>query len=216
MREPILVWAAVIFTLGAAQLAGLAIPFIGQLTGALAVAAFLYVPSRMLERRREDATDAGLRFDRLPADLAWSLGTSAVILPLFALAFMGFGHLPPAARAWLTPYAGAPRWHPVPITFDLAGAIAGNAAVALSEEFFYRGYMTMRFEEKTTPVRAALLAALLFALGHLLSPAPFRLAVFFPALWFAFLRHRTGTVVGASIAHWLANVALLCLERAAY
>jgi membrane protease YdiL (CAAX protease family) len=216
MREPILVWTGVILALAATQLAGLAIPFIGQLTGALAVAAFLYVPSRMLERRGEDATDAGLRFDRLPADLAWSLGTSAVILPLFALAFAGFGHLPEAARAWLTPYVGVPRWHAVPITLDVAGAIAGNGAVALSEEFFYRGYMTRRFEERTTPVRAALLAAAFFAAGHLLRPAPFRLAVFFPALWFAFLRNRTGTVIGAWIAHWLANVALLLLERAAY
>ncbi|HEX4385461.1 MAG TPA: CPBP family glutamic-type intramembrane protease, partial [Myxococcales bacterium] len=52
----------------------------------------------------------------------------------------------------------------------------------------------------------------LFALGHLLTPAPFRLLVFFPALLFAFLRNRTRTIVGASMAHFLCNVSLLLLQ----
>ena len=91
-----------------------------------------------------------------------------------------------------------------------------NLAVAFAEEFFYRGYMTVRFEERWGPVRSALTAAALFAVGHLLTPAPWRLAVFFPALLFAWLRNRTGTIVGASIAHFLSNVWLLLLERSAF
>ena len=90
--------------------------------------------------------------------------------------------------------------------------VAGNAAIAFSEEFFYRGYMTARFEERWGPVRSALAAAALFALGHLIQPAPWRVMVFFPALLFAFLRNRTRTIVGASIAHWMCNVWLLVLE----
>jgi len=62
------------------------------------------------------------------------------------------------------------------------------------------------------PVPSALLAAALFALGHLLTPAPWRLAVFFPALLFAFLRNRTGTIVGAALCHFLCNVWLLVLS----
>ena len=111
------------------------------------------------------------------------------------------------------PYAaqpGAARLH-LPVSWDFAGQVAGNAAVALSEEFFYRGYLTLRFEEKLRPVPAALLAAALFALGHLLTPLPFRLAVFFPALLFAFLRNRTGTIAGAALCHFLCNVWLLVL-----
>jgi hypothetical protein len=73
--------------------------------------------------------------------------------------------------------------------------------------------MTLRFEERFGPVRSALATAALFSLGHLLTPAPWRLAVFFPALLFAWVRNRTGTVVGASITHFLCNVALLILER---
>src|SRR5438067_1689007 len=64
--------------------------------------------------------------------------------------------------------------------------------------------------------RAAVLTAALFAVGHLLEPAPWRLAVFFPALIFAWLRARTGTVVGAAVCHFIFNVWLLLLERAAF
>ena len=209
-------WAGVILALAAVELIGLAVPFVGGLAGAAAVAAFLYLPIRFLEKRGQDARDAGWRFDRLPLDLAWSLGACAIVLPLFTAAFWLFpawvDRLPASLHALLAPYAGR---HPdlrVPLTLDFLGQIGGNAAVALAEEFFYRGYMTLRFEEKLRPAPAALLAAALFALGHLLTPAPWRLAVFFPALLFAFLRNRTRTIAGASVAHFLSNVWLLALQ----
>ena len=217
VREAVAVWAAVLLGLAAVELVGLAVPVVRGLTGALAVAVFLYAPIHFLERRGEDARTAGWRFDRLGADLLWSLGACAVVLPLFTAAFWMFpawlGQLPAGLRALLLPYAapaGAPRLH-LPLSWDFAGQVAGNAAVALSEEFFYRGYLTLRFEEKLRPVPAALLAAALFALGHLLTPLPFRLAVFFPALLFAFLRNRTGTIAGAALCHFLFNVWLLVL-----
>jgi membrane protease YdiL (CAAX protease family) len=217
VREALAVWAAILLGLAAVELAGHAIPFVGGLTGALAVAAFLYLPMRFLEGSGQDARDAGWRFDRLPRDLLWSLGACAIVLPLFTAAFWIFPtwleKLPSVARALLAPYAssGLHRLR-LPLTLDFAGQVAGNAAVALAEEFFYRGYLTLRFEERMRPVPAALLAAALFALGHLLTPAPWRLAVFFPALLFAFLRRRTGTVIGAAICHFLCNVWLLILN----
>ena len=217
VREAVTVWAAVLLGLAAVELVGLAVPFVRGLTGALAVAAFLYAPVRFLERGGQDARTAGWRFDRLGADLLWSLGACAVVLPLFTAAFWMFpawiDRLPDALRALLAPYAarsGAPRLR-LPLSWDFAGQVAGNAAVALAEEFFYRGYLTLRFEEKLRPVPAALLCAALFALGHLLTPLPFRLAVFFPALLFAFLRNRTGTIAGAALCHFVFNVWLLVL-----
>lgn len=216
VREAVTVWAAVIAGLAAVEALSLALPPLRQFVGAVVVAAFLYLPARVLERRGQDARDAGWRFDRLPLDLAWGLGASAVVLPLFTVAFWQFpswlAALPLSLRQLLQPYAGSPHPLRLPMTLDFAGRVAGNAAVALSEEFFYRGYMTTRFEEQWGPVRSALAAAALFALGHLLQPAPWRLLVFFPALLFAFLRRRTRTVVGASIAHFLSNVWLLVLE----
>ena len=217
VREAVTVWAAVILGLAAIEALGLAVPLVHSLTGALAVAAFLYLPVRMLERRGQDVRAAGWRFDKLPQDVAWSLGACAVVLPLFTVAFWMFprwlGLVPDALRGLIAPYAGGiVRPLRVPLTLDFAGQVGGNAAVAFSEEFFHRGYMTMRFEERLRPVPAALLAAALFAVGHLLTPAPWRLAVFFPALLFAFLRNRTRTIVGASICHFLCNVWLLVLQ----
>ena len=161
-----------------------------------------------------------------------ALEQSVAADPKFALAFSWFMDalpgLSPAHARLLGPYVG--RAHPLRFTlgpdpWELLGRIAGNAAVAFGEEFFYRGYVTLRLEERWPPVRrilgapmgkAALLAAVLFALGHLLEPAPWRLFVFFPALIFAWLRARTGTIVGAAICHFIFNVTLLLLERAAF
>jgi membrane protease YdiL (CAAX protease family) len=162
------------------------------------------------------------------------VGACVVILPLFSLLWLHWARalpgLPTQVRALLAPYAAAPhalRWDFSNLSqdWDLLGRIAGNGAVALAEEFFYRGYLTLRLEERWPPRTrilgvpmglAAVLAAALFALGHLLVPAPWRLAVFFPALLFAWLRARTGTVIGAAVCHWLCNVCLLLLERGAF
>lgn len=231
-REAFLVWLAVLAGLAILQLAGLAVPILHQLVAAAAVAAFLWTPLRMLERRGQDAHDAGWRFSRLGRDVGFALVACAVLLPPFALLFSWFvgalGRLPPSEARLLAPYVS--RAHPLRFTLgpdplDLLGRIAGNAAVAFAEEFFYRGYMTLRFEERWPPSRrflgaplglAAVLAAALFAVGHLLEPAPWRLFVFFPALVFAWLRARTDTIVGAAICHFVFNVTLLLLERAAF
>jgi membrane protease YdiL (CAAX protease family) len=232
VREALAVWAAVMGVLVAVRIAGIAVPLLHQLVGALAVAAFLYAPIRPLEKRGQDAHDAGWRFDRIGADALWALLVCAIILPPFTLAFSWFvrelPRFPPQYTSLIAPYVVAA--HPLRFSLgsdvlDLTGRVAGNAAVAFAEEFFYRGYLTLRFEERWTPRtrilgaplgRAALLAALLFALGHLLEPAPWRLTVFFPALVFAWLRARTGTIVGAALCHFIFNVWLLLLERAAF
>ena len=222
VREAVALWVVVLLGLAALQIIGLAVPLVHTLVGALAVAAFLYAPTLALEKRGQDAFDAGWRFDRLRLDLLWTLGTCAVILPLFTVGFVWFtaalGRLPAGLQGVLAPYLAAahPLHFQLPLTADFAGKVLGNAAVAFSEEFFYRGYLTLRFEERMSAGRAAVLAAALFALGHLLEPAPWRLFTFFPALWFAFVRRRTGTIVGASLCHFSANLWLLLLETAAY
>jgi uncharacterized protein len=221
VAEPVAVWAAIIAGLAGLEIAGQWVPPLRSLVGAAAVAAFLYVPVRFLERSGQDAHDAGWRFDRLKQDLAWSLIACLVILPLFSVAYVQslkwMAHQPDWIRTWLVPDArDRPFRLRLRVDLDFLGQVAGNAAVAFSEEFFYRGYMTFRFEQRWGAVRTALAAAAFFALGHLLTPAPWRLAVFFPALLFAWLRNRTGTIVGAAIAHFLCNVWLLVLEQSLY
>jgi len=234
VKEALLCWATVMLGLAALALLGRAVPVVGSLVGAAAVGAFLYAPTPLLERRGQDAHDAGWRFDRLGSDLLHALAVCAVVLPIFAIGFSAFVAALPSMsehlRSLLGPYVGGHRLSlRLPASgsaqLDLLGRIAGNAAVALSEEFFYRGYLTMRLEERWPPKRlilgapiggAAVLAAALFAVGHLLEPAPWRLFVFFPALLFAWIRARTGTVIGAAICHWVFNVSLLLLELAAF
>jgi hypothetical protein len=232
VREALSVWAAVFAGLVALQVVGVAVGIVRRLVGAAAVAGFLWAPIRPLERRGQDARDAGWRFDRLGRDAAWALIACAVFLPPFTVAFAAFVRavpsLPPELARAVSPYladAHPLRFSLGPDRLDFLGRMLGNAAVAFSEEFFYRGYLTMRFEERWPPRisilgapmgRGALLAAALFAVGHLLEPAPWRLAVFFPALVFAWLRARTGTVTAAAICHFAFNAWLLLLERAAY
>jgi membrane protease YdiL (CAAX protease family) len=88
--------------------------------------------------------------------------------------------------------------------------------IALPEEAFYRGYLQSRFDEAWLPrwnvagarVGPGLLAAAgVFALGHLATlQLPVRLAVFFPALVFGWLRARTGGIAASVLFHAFCNV----------
>lgn len=96
-------------------------------------------------------------------------------------------------------------------------------AVALPEEVFYRGWMQSRlaliFQGRVRVLGASIgwhipVTAALFALSHLvLVPAPFRLAVFFPALLFGWLRERTGSVVAPIAFHAACNILLDLLQK---
>ncbi|HET9753802.1 MAG TPA: hypothetical protein VFP52_12600, partial [Myxococcales bacterium] len=119
-------WTAVMLGLAALTLVGRAVPAVHALVGAVAVGAFLYLPTRLLERRGQDVREAGWRFDRLGADLRWSLGACAVVLPLFGVGFYLFtGLLPqlsPPLRDLLAPYVRAPDFRlRVPATWEFAG-----------------------------------------------------------------------------------------------
>ncbi len=96
-------------------------------------------------------------------------------------------------------------------------------AVALPEEVFFRGYVLTRLRTLWPPATkllgvpygaAHIVTAILFALVHLATiPAPHRLLVFFPALLFAWLAQRGGSVIPAVVHHALANVALQVVAR---
>ncbi len=95
--------------------------------------------------------------------------------------------------------------------------------IALPEEAFYRGYLQSRFDMVWTPrVRIAgavvgpglLVASAIFALGHLATVHhPARLAVFFPALVFGWLRARTRGVGASVVFHALCNIFSEALGR---
>jgi membrane protease YdiL (CAAX protease family) len=186
----------------------------------VATVGFLYLPLLAMRRRGEDYADFGITFRAWREDLRLFSILFALVLPLYVAGFWAFAELLPHLPSWLgrllSPYTERPTFAlRLPDRFG-EWVIDNLLVVGLPEEFFYRGYMTLRFEERWKPIPSAVAAAALFAVGHLLTPAPWRLAVFFPALLFAWLRNRTGTIVGASIAHFLSNVWLLILERSAF
>lgn len=99
----------------------------------------------------------------------------------------------------------------------------GLFAVALAEEVFHRGYLMSALEDLWPPRRslfgakfglAAVVSSLLFAVGHLVGMAQAaRLATFFPALVFAWLWRRSGSLWAPALFHTAANLLMdLLLE----
>ena len=95
-------------------------------------------------------------------------------------------------------------------------ALSQILVVAVPEEVFFRGYLLSRFEDHF-PSRRRLwgaavgwplvITSLLFAIGHFLVDfQPARLAVFFPALAFGWMRSRSGSVAPGAIFHALCNL----------
>jgi membrane protease YdiL (CAAX protease family) len=143
--------------------------------------------------------------------LGWALGASMVVaVPYY------FGW-----RLWWAP--------PLPFSLkvsasDLGGDALGQLLViALPEEAFYRGYLQSRLDDAWPPRwrllgaqvgPGLLVAAAIFATGHIVTVhAVSRLAVFFPALLFGWLRARTGGI-GASVCfHAFCNLGSQLLGR---
>lgn len=200
---------------------------------------FVLLPDLRLRRRGEYWEAYGLppfTLREREARKAWGRGalaglaSCAVVFPLFLLLFVGWRallpHLPPELAQAIAPYARpAPLALRIPDGFPLQ-VVLQLLVVALPEELFYRGWMQTSWARgapgRGVRVLGARLGAgfvwtqLLFAAGHLVNPAPWRLATFFPGLWFGWLRERTGSVVAGVVAHALANLFLKVLEASFY
>lgn len=116
----------------------------------------------------------------------------------------------------------------VPADWQRYGGLGGVLAVAvelfaiaLPEEVFHRGYLMSALEELWPPKRrilgarlglAAVVASLLFAVGHLVSMAEVaRLATFFPALVFSWLWRRSGSLWAPALFHTASNLLMSVL-----
>ena len=159
---------------------------------------------------------------------AWQgLLCCAVVFPPFVAAFVAFTRLrpqlPPGLASALWPDLGAPAF-----ALRLPGSLALTVlvqvlVVALPEELFYRGWLQTAWARLRPGRGVTVLGArlghgflatqALFAAGHLVSGQPWRLATFFPALLFGWLRARTGSVVAPTVVHALSNLLILTLER---
>lgn len=142
--------------------------------------------------------------------LAWAAAIAAVVFPLFWVGYTMWWK-PSQPFRWVAPES----W-----SDEILGQIL---VIALPEEAFYRGYLQTALDDAWGTRRKVLGARLgwaligvsvLFGVGHFLTePRPERLAVFFPALLFGWLRTRTGGI-GAGVAlHAMANLFAALLGR---
>lgn len=227
LREPLLAFA--VATGAAALLAalGVAIPFVRDNLHAGIALLFIYVPAAAsrLAGRDFDYREAGLRADPVGLNLAVLGAFAAATLPAFVAGFFLFyGHvctIPANAatrafgalcRHWLGRTGGELR---LPPQFALL-AFSQLVVVAIPEELFFRGYLMGRLEEVWPPTHrllgapigaALVVSSVLFALGHVVVvPNPQRLAVFFPALVFGWMRARTGSIAAGATFHALCNI----------
>jgi len=191
---------------------------------------FFYAPSvaAKISGREFDYRTGGLRLDPVRLNLMVLAVALAVTFPLFVVGFFWFygtvcsGHggllapIAPAFASLCDRWLGTGGGHlTLPSRFWLL-SLNQLIVIAIPEELFFRGYLLSRLEERWpsrrrllgAPVGLALLvSSALFALGHLVViPNPQRLAVFFPALVFGWMRARTGSIAAGAAFHALCNL----------
>ncbi len=221
MREVVVLWAVAFAAIAITRNIG---P-ISTWAKAVAAVAFLYLPGVVVWKRNEDYRDYAATMEGFWPGARLGLLFSAVVLPLFVGGYYLYvevlTNLPAELARLLAPY---------PRTFDIAPRLPDRflahvvdqfLVVALPEEFFYRGYMQTRLKDAwpggrrlfgITVGKAFWVTQILFAVGHLAEPYPWRLGVFFPSLVFGWMRERTGTIVAPTIFHALCNLTVLVLE----
>ena len=141
---------------------------------------------------------------------AAALAVAAVVFPPFVVGYVLY---------WGPTRPFVFRLPPSPFD-DVLGQLL---VIALPEEAFFRGYLQTALDGVWRPrwrVLGAdlgpgwLVASAVFAAGHMLTiHHPARLAVFFPALLFGWLRARTGGIGAAFVFHAACNLLAATLGR---
>lgn len=212
-----------------------AVPFIKNNLHGLIAAIFLFVPTEILIRKRASFTQYGLTHRPLLKGLGTFLIMSAVVFPLFTLGFYIYYRqacaaiaagvtLPRQVRVYCAQFVA--RWSDARLrlaTDFWMRALTQVLVVGLPEEYFFRGYVQTRLELVWPPGRrlmgarvgrALVVAAALFALGHLLVDFNgMRLAVFFPGLVFGWMRSYSGSILAPVLFHASSNMISEVLHR---
>jgi membrane protease YdiL (CAAX protease family) len=188
-----------------------------QATGvglAFLLATYVLVLRHDGEKVRHYGLSLGGLFDSAPLDARRVLGETARALAVaLAVALVVF---PPFWAGWVAFWKPHHSFSPAGVRSLLDDALGQWLVIALPEEAFFRGYLQTALDDawrgRVRVLGAELGPSLLvtsavFALGHLATEFNAnRLAVFFPALLFGWLRARTGGI-GASVAlHALSNL----------
>jgi membrane protease YdiL (CAAX protease family) len=200
------------------------VAFIERNLAVIAAVLFLYLPALLLWRGGRDLEQYGLRAAPLRRGLLAFGLAGLLVLPAFGLGYWAYvaHYCLPIADTLAKLLGAAAMWHCPPRTLAalrwppdlLMAALSQLLVVALPEEFFFRGFVQGRLGEALSPVRALVLTAVLFALGHyLVTFDPAALAVFFPGLLFGLLRQLTGSVLAGTLFHATCNLFMETLRR---
>ena len=178
---------------------------------------FIYAPVLLCRWRGVDSFGYRLHIPALSDGESWlqalrlTGGVIAVILAPYLLGYhvyqtVGFGHQ----------FGGR-------LPTDIALLIAHQIFfVAIPEEFFYRGYMQTRLNERFArrflifgvPIGwGSVIACVYFAFGHSLVDVQWwHFATLFPGMVFAWMRERTGGVIAGAFFHAFCNVSVVMLD----
>lgn len=167
-------------------------------------AVFILLPVAVLDRRGRPYERYGFLWGRPHVDFLWVLGAVLILFPPIAFFSPTVWGLKDAQFHFVLPGG-----YPTAVFVHLF-------VTALPEEIFYRGYLMGRLDDIFTKRKKVLgvevgigwlIQAVLFAAGHFLVDFnPGRLAVFFPALAFGWLRAKRGTLVAPVLFHAASNI----------
>jgi membrane protease YdiL (CAAX protease family) len=229
LGEPLLAFAAAIAIAVALVWGGRVVAFVQQIMQGAIACAFLFGPqlAARLSGRPFDPRRAGITMHPLGRGVRVLAVALLLTWPVFIAGFFAYYQMVCASGGLLSGLArqlapicsswhGFSAWHlRLPNDF-LVLAMSQILVVAVPEEVFFRGYLLARFEEcwpsrrrflGATVGRPLLLTSVLFALGHfLVDLQPARLAVFFPALAFGWMRSRSGSIAPGAVFHALCNL----------
>ncbi len=186
---------------------------------------FLFTPMAYFRITKEREF---IRFGLLKPGLLWGAGAAVILLGGYALLY--WLYLSYSCQAGIGTSLGRLCSHysttfsfPMGLGRTLHLLLVHTIAVALPEEYFYRGFLlellrrSVSFKKlslRSATLLALTLQALFFALGHaLVDGNPLRMAVFFPALIFGILALRSQTLLAPILFHGLANTVSEILER---
>lgn len=204
------------------------IPFLNDNLHAFIAAIFLYVPTTLINRRRENFEHYGLSAKPVSKGVLYFVVLSLAVFPLFGLGAYYY-------YRFVCTFSAHYRWLPrvykricfrlvkgwSAIHWKLQAGFLQNAAaqvvvVALPEEYFFRGYLQTTLN-RVWPAKRRVLGApvsfsvvvtsALFALGHVLVDFNgLRFAVFFPSLLFGWMRQATGSILAGVLFHAASNI----------
>ncbi|ADY73372.1 Abortive infection protein [Desulfurobacterium thermolithotrophum DSM 11699] len=144
------------------------------------------IPILLLRKTPEE-----LGYKNFLKGLKWGIGTSLLILPVYALLCSNFGEINTHFKSFLS-------------------IILFYFTVAVAEETFFRGYLYSEIENEPLfgPIsKANFVSSFLFAIAHVLiyyNPIMFK--VFFPSLVMGYIYERSKSIGAPIIFHWLSDI----------